>query len=586
MTRTERSALLGFVLFAAAGLLMAQGAPYADCHSVAAGIAKVTTRWSDRQAAALKATTSLQNVIEHAPCFATFLGGVPIDAKLVRFYLAASNHQQQSSPSGSSSATSPVSKPSGSNSVIQDIGGLTASNSGSSFTVQVAPGDLFSDLASAGLIQYCTASLHLSNCVSRSFLGLASRTTLSATVNTSTSGQQVTGAASSSTGSTAAGTVSSTGDSRPTFGGVSAKYVAIYTHQNKSSKDDGGVSSASMTPSTASELAISAGISVEALGKCDAYKKWLGPGNQISAADAGEDAQHVAKIYGLIQTQYRALAKNMSKDATCADAIKQILGVVKNVSSYQAALARDVYLNAATPLLGFEYDFTTPVNKPNYHSAKANFSWQSPVSSCEQAVTTTTRNAKISASSTPTASTVSGKKCDSTTSNRDGSTAPSPTWTINASAGADIYAGQPSSSVSVTLLRDVQAGAEIDYVIASSTWGSSHPVLQQIFSSIGDTTIAGAYYYQDQTSPSFLNGPPSTITFDGLPSGATQIYTERGPINLGQVRLGFGTGKSARFPLAFTYSNRSELIVHPTWGVQFGISYDLSSLLSSGSSSK
>ena len=58
---------------------------------------------------------------------------------------------------------------------------------------------------------------------------------------------------------------------------------------------------------------------------------------------------------------------------------------------------------------------------------------------------------------------------------------------------------------------------------------------------------------------------------------------KRGVIHLGQFRLGFGTGSNSNFtfPIAFTYSNRTELIVHPTWGVQFGITYNLNSLFSS-----
>ncbi len=45
-------------------------------------------------------------------------------------------------------------------------------------------------------------------------------------------------------------------------------------------------------------------------------------------------------------------------------------------------------------------------------------------------------------------------------------------------------------------------------------------------------------------------------------------------IHLGQVRFGFGTGSQhTTFPLAFTYSNRTEVVVHPTWGVQFGIDF-------------
>lgn len=74
--------------------------------------------------------------------------------------------------------------------------------------------------------------------------------------------------------------------------------------------------------------------------------------------------------------------------------------------------------------------------------------------------------------------------------------------------------------------------------------------------------------------------PVNGITFTGLPSTATQIFTQKGNINVAQVRYGFGTGTNLKFPIAVTWSNRTELIAHPTWGLQFGVSYDFSSLLS------
>jgi hypothetical protein len=99
--------------------------------------------------------------------------------------------------------------------------------------------------------------------------------------------------------------------------------------------------------------------------------------------------------------------------------------------------------------------------------------------------------------------------------------------------------------------------------------------LAALFSKLGDLSLVGAYYYQDQTSPSILNGPPSSITFNGLPTTASQVFATRGRINVGQIRFGFGTGTNIRFPIGVSYSNRSDLIVHPFVGVQFGVSYDL-----------
>jgi len=144
---------------------------------------------------------------------------------------------------------------------------------------------------------------------------------------------------------------------------------------------------------------------------------------------------------------------------------------------------------------------------------------------------------------------------------------------------ADIYNAQPPSSVpSASHLRDISAGAEIANV--SSPFGKDNA----LGSFLGSVTTALAYSYQDQTSPSILTGP-ALNDFTGLPSSVTSVYAKRGVIQLGQFRIGLGTGKNMNFPLVFTYSNRSELITHPTWGVNFGITYNLTSLFNSGGSS-
>jgi hypothetical protein len=39
-----------------------------------------------------------------------------------------------------------------------------------------------------------------------------------------------------------------------------------------------------------------------------------------------------------------------------------------------------------------------------------------------------------------------------------------------------------------------------------------------------------------------------------------------------------------KFPIAVSWSNRTDLITHSLWSAQFGVSYDFSSLLNSSSS--
>ena len=174
----------------------------------------------------------------------------------------------------------------------------------------------------------------------------------------------------------------------------------------------------------------------------------------------------------------------------------------------------------------------------------------------------------------PSAGGVSGKTPTAATT-KAAAGAQTPPWTINLMVDGEFYNSQPPSSVpSSQRLRDIQVGFEVDYIIRASAkyWLTKF---------IGDSTLSGSYLYQDQTSPSIINAPPSGISFSNLPSTATTVYTSRGPINLGQLRWGLGTGSNVSFPIAFTYSNRSQLIAHPVRGLQFGLSYNLNSLFSS-----
>ena len=100
---------------------------------------------------------------------------------------------------------------------------------------------------------------------------------------------------------------------------------------------------------------------------------------------------------------------------------------------------------------------------------------------------------------------------------------------------------------------------------------------------LGAATLAGTYYFQYQNSPSVLKVDPSNpltgITLTGLSSSATQVFTKKGNLHIAQLKLMLGSGQSnVRFPVAVSYSNRTELLTKPEWRGQIGISYDFDSL--------
>jgi hypothetical protein len=223
------------------------------------------------------------------------------------------------------------------------------------------------------------------------------------------------------------------------------------------------------------------------------------------------------------------------------------------MSITEAQFDSEVFNALGAPILSFEYDYTTPQNQESNSTFKlvGSKGWFAPKS------TSTGAGGKTAAG------------------------APRLTGTVN--VGASIYNGTPSSSVpGARIFRTLQAGAELDYIVFSSHLPGF------LGKTIGDSTAALAFYYQDQLSPSILNVTPGTpltgITLVGLPSTATQIFTQPGPIRIGQFKYGLGTGKNVKFPIAVTWASRTELITHHTWGAQFGVTYDFTSLFSGSGS--
>jgi hypothetical protein len=149
-------------------------------------------------------------------------------------------------------------------------------------------------------------------------------------------------------------------------------------------------------------------------------------------------------------------------------------------------------------------------------------------------------------------------------------------WSVTANGAVAFNIVTSSAVPGSSTFRDAQAGVEGKY-----TFGA----LTILGKSLGNAALSATYYYQDQHSPSVLNVTPGTpltgITITGLPSTATQVFAAAGNIHIGQLRLELGSGSSLKFPIAISYSNRSELITKPEFKAQIGLSYNFDSLLSS-----
>jgi len=234
--------------------------------------------------------------------------------------------------------------------------------------------------------------------------------------------------------------------------------------------------------------------------------------------------------------------------------------IVNAVEDYMASMSTfgaqldQMLRSAAAPVLSFEYDFNTPTNQP----------------------TTSTYKLIGSKAFGPTICTKDKDKKGS-----DNSTVAVNRYTETINIGGNFYNSAPSNVPGAGTFRDLQAGTETDVAFCTST-------VHVIGSFLGNSTLGPTYYYQDQTSPSILKVTPGAplpgISITGLASSTSSVFAAKGPINFVQLKYGLGTGKNVKFPIAVSWSNRTDLITHSLWSAQFGVSYDFSSLLSSSSS--
>lgn len=460
------------------------------------------------------------------------------------------NLTQPGSAPGSGGTTSTVSKPATPLSLATEYGGITSSTKGQTVTLQMSLDSIPRALAANGDIPYCSNPLVVisgQGCISKSTIDYLARVGVGVSENTSPGTKNVTGSAVGvSQGSAQEVTLSSVGNQAPSLASAFIKYQFI-----KASVSQGGL------PTIDTNVKNKADQVADARDKLltdmpPAYKTWhdcfIRKMRESSVEKRGETFQKCyPQIADILAGNQVTLCDNTTvpraSPQVSATALADLVTYIAASESLQAAYDAAVAAKAGDSPLTGEIDYNTPQDQP--------VNW----------------TAKLVGSFTFAKS----KQADK---------ASGATLTYN--AGASIYGSTPSSAIpGASRLRDVQAGTEFDLNIASSQWPG-------LLGKIGDTTASIAIYYQYQSSPAILNvtpgSPVSGVTITGLPSTATQVFAQKGNIFVAQARWGFGTGTSAKFPISVTYANRTELIVHPNWGAQVGVSYDFTSLLGSNGS--
>lgn len=445
--------------------------------------------------------------------------------------------QQTGSSSGTGGSTNLTSKGIAAKflSVASEYGALTESTSGQTTTVNGTLAGVPVALMKKGIAEECSTKLLAATpCFNHKVVDYLSRISYSLSYDTSQSGQTISGTAvGSSSGTTQEVTATGTSHS---INAVSGKWVII---QGTSSPTDiqSALSKLVKGQPTPAQKASEAAAFLQEKELVEApakFAQWQSDGAQTLVADMAADstgkkaiADWVKMGTSFVQTLDSTLTPDINGiEAANSDVIKNAIQLAIDYSAY-LGVEEDAAIAVAKPAyLTFEYDENRPANQPT------------------NSVFRGILQHKI------------GQQAS-----------------ITINGAISIYDSAPSSSIpGASRLRDAQFAMQADEPFSLNTG----------FTGKVGMTLSEAFYFQDQTSPAILNvnpgSPVNGVSFTGLPANATQIFAQKGNIGIGQIKLSIGTGSNLKVPLSVTYSNRTELIVKPTWRAQIGVSYDLDSL--------
>ena len=408
-----------------------------------------------------------------------------------------------------------------------EAGALTETAKGQTVTVSGTLAGFPSALVQKNLLTFCDDRFHIgSNCsVSNNVLRTLRKISYSVSFDTSQSSQTVTGAA-SGTGTAGGSTGSPSQPQQVTFqanrhdiSSVSARYE-IWTKRDVTSSGFAravNTASAQLTQSAQVAAAATVTLAVNSLDmdKAGPYRDWLNENAAVIAATP------VANRLEVFRNKLADLVSRLEMTKTFDD---EVIASAQAIASYDL-IEDDLIDSVATkPVVSFEYVNNRPVGQTSVSIFRGigEFGW--------------------------------GKN----------------DLTFNGAIGVYDSAQPVILGQSNSRLRDIEFGAQYERKLGSL------PIL-------GTAALDLSFYYQNQRSASILKVDPTQplpgITFTGLPTNAADVFVKAGDTKLGQLRFVLGPGGSnVRVPFSVSYSNRTDLITHPAWKAQVGISYDFDSL--------
>lgn len=460
--------------------------------------------------------------------------------------------QQNGASAGSGGSTSLVSKGMTAQllAVAAEYGGLTEAASGQTVTLSGSLGGLPVALVKQKLLSNCGGiQLPLTYCVSNNTVNNLNRLSYSVSFNTGASSQAVTGTTTATgTGTAQPVTFSASGS---TISSATGKFVILRGAAASISDiakkiDTAGTvivspASSAQPGATSAMQNTSEKVSVQALWDRDEslaapLKAWRQQAVKsiLAAAQSGADDAEAKAVIAWVNQAKPLMdvicpATDPNAEVCRSNLLPQLEQYGTFVNTYKTGVNAFVEGLRKAPLLTFEYDYNQPASQPTNSTFR--LVGQSLVGGL--------------------------------------------TFTFN--TAASIYNSTPSSAIpGSSLLRDIQAAGEISYDFSKLKKASI----------LGHSTVSGAFYFQDQTSPAILNvtpGQPVTgVTITGLPSSATQVFAQKGNIGIAQGKFTLTPNSSSiSLPVSVTWSNRTELVTNAVWQGQVGISYNFDSLFGS-----
>jgi hypothetical protein len=247
---------------------------------------------------------------------------------------------------------------------------------------------------------------------------------------------------------------------------------------------------------------------------------------ETSRADAADPLLN--RLEKVLLARYRLLHEQL-KASPEFDALQTAAFATQRlyIARQNALLAEQLYRKALT----VDYVHERPSTQPELHQIRAVFS--TPLGHKPDTGTTTTLEA------------------------------PAGAFTVN--AGLSMFRPELTPPEGWKL-RDAQVSAALDWTPVRT--GDLRP------------TYTVAYYFQYMVANGVIEFDKTAITPGGsaipLPKTAVELLDTKGAIHVAQFRVSIPAAKGVSFPLALSYSNRSELIVGKSfWQGHVGVAYDL-----------